>query len=77
VKPAAVDGPGREGMVSSVLKGVESIWGRKEPAIHVSELAGALIGGCVNRGNLLSATLWPEELVKVGKGVVGEDDYLR
>jgi hypothetical protein len=64
-------------MVSSALKGVESIWGRKEPSIHVSELACALIEGYINGGNLMGDTLWPEELVKFGKGAVGKDDYLR
>jgi hypothetical protein len=74
VKPAAINGPNRDGIVSVLMSGVLSVFGNVS-SIHVSELAVAMIDQCVN--GITEDPLWPQELVNIGKKLITEEDYLR
>ncbi|EPE28036.1 NAD(P)-binding Rossmann-fold containing protein [Glarea lozoyensis ATCC 20868] len=74
VKPAAINGPNRDGIVGVLMSSVLSVFG-SAPSIHVSELAVVMIDQCVS--GITDDPLWPQELVGMGKKLITEEDYSR
>ena len=72
-KPGAIDGPNREVIVSSMLKGLFDMFGHT-PRVHVSELAAAMIGQCIN--GITKEPLWSDDCAKIGQGILHKEDYL-
>jgi hypothetical protein len=65
-KPGAID--------DAVVNGLFKMFGYV-PRVHVSELSAAMIDQCLN--GITKDPLWSDDLAKIGKCVLHEEDYLR
>ena len=74
-KPAGIKAPGHHPRVSAKLASANlpSIFG-DIPEVHLSELAAAMVDQCVN--GITKDPLWNEDLIKIGRRVLREEDYL-
>ena len=72
-KPGPIDAPGREAVPSVATQPMFNTLGH-HPAVHVSELAAAMIDQCLH--GIVKDPLWSEDLIEIGRRVLHKEDYL-
>jgi hypothetical protein len=63
-KPGLINGPGREPPTDAMVQMLFKTFGHT-PALHVSELAAAMIDQCLN--GISKDTLWSVDLLEIGQ----------
>lgn len=73
-KPGGIDGPGVAGISAAMRAMITQTFG-DTPTVHVSELAAVMIDQCLH--GITEEPLWAKDIVRIGKGLLKEEDYVK